>query len=138
MDSVNVIGHEIKNLITGKDKSYLFNGVLVILVAVKLVEQFERNLAAAHLDHAVDLVVVGYRHDSRNDGYGDTGLASLEQEVVEHLVVKEELGVEELHAGILLYLEEFNVRGYAVSLRMLLRVAGSRHTELAVIFAFYV
>ena len=52
VDSVNVIGHEVKDLIACEYESDLLDGCLVILVAVKLVEQSVGNLAARYLDHA--------------------------------------------------------------------------------------
>ena len=58
--------------------------------------------------------------------------------MVEHLVVKEQLAVKELHAGILLYLHELNVTGQVIGLRMLLGVACTGQSELSVELALYV
>ena len=58
---------------------------------LKALDEFLRQVGAAHLGEALDLLQRQHRHDARHDGHRDAARAAFFHEAVIHGVVEEEL-----------------------------------------------
>src|SRR5690606_15625621 len=81
----------------------------VALGAAQALAQALGDAGAAQLGEALDLLVVGDGHDAGEDRDGDAGRGGAGDEVVVGAVVEEELGDEEVDAGVDLVLEPAEV-----------------------------
>src|SRR5919106_976573 len=88
------------------------------------------NCGSTHLSEAHDLLVVGNRHDSRDDARlnADTACPITEIEII--TTIEEQLGGHKVRPAIDLGLEVLQVELFIWALRMCLRVASHPDTEV--------
>lgn len=85
---------------------------------------------AGELTGTADLLHGDDGHNARHDGHGDALVQGPEEEAVEHVVVEEHLGGEEVGAGVHLPLQIVQVGGKAGALHVALGVAGGADAQV--------
>ena len=84
---------------------------------------------AGQLAGAADLPDADDGHDAGQDGHGDAPAQGPEEEAVEHVIVEEHLGGEEVHPRVHLPLQVVQVGGEVGALHVPLRVAGGADAQ---------
>src|SRR4051794_6208466 len=105
VDAGRAVGQQVGALHRRVGDAELGDGLLVFLARVELAEHVFGHRRAAQPGDRLDLAVVGDGHDPRDDRDLDPDRPRPVDEVVEQLVVEEQLGDEEVDAGVDLRLE---------------------------------
>ena len=86
---------------------------------------------SGELAGAANLLNGDDRHDAGHDGHGDAPVQGPEEETVEHIVVEEHLGGEEVGAGVHLPLQIVQVGVKVWALHVALGIAGGTDAQIA-------
>ena len=135
MQAVDAVAAEVDQLVAGVFDAGLAQGGRVVLVFRQQLDDGRRQRAAAEEHHALDLRLPQKRHDAAGDGRGNARRFGRLTETVEVIVVEEQLGDEEVGAGILLRAQMADVLARVQAVDVSLGVGRRAHAQLRLLQA---
>src|SRR4051794_30630146 len=133
VEGVDAVLGELLHLAGGAGSRHQLAGIRIVAEAVELFREPGRHRGAGAGDEVAGLFEIVHRHDAGHDRDGDAARAHPVEIAKIQVVVEEHLGDGAVGAGIDLGLQHVDVGIEVATLRMLFRIGGDRHLDVAML-----
>ena len=130
---VKAVGNQVDNLACRIGNTCLLERLRLIRKLLHHRTELRRQLRAAELADADNLLSVRHRHNARHNRHVDACTQQTEHIIIQNRVIEEHLRHEEVHACINLVLGVFNILLQRAGFRMSLGISSAAHAEIALL-----